>query len=47
VPVVVTATPYGKEAQVADRELWRHHGYGFVAADVRGRGKSEGIWTRT
>ena len=44
VPVVVTATPYGKEAQVADRDLWRHHGYGFVAADVRGRGKSEGLW---
>jgi hypothetical protein len=44
VPAVVTATPYGKEAQVADRELWRSNGYVFVAADVRGRGKSEGLW---
>jgi putative CocE/NonD family hydrolase len=44
VPAVVTATPYGKEGQVADRELWCHNGYVFVAADVRGRGKSEGIW---
>lgn len=43
-PAVVTATPYGKEAQVADRELWRSNGYVFVAADVRGRGKSEGLW---
>lgn len=43
-PAVVTATPYDKEAQIADRELWFRNGYIFVAADVRGRGTSEGIW---
>lgn len=26
-PAVVTATPYGKEAQIADRELWFRNGY--------------------
>ena len=47
VPAIVTVTPYGKEGEtlVSDEAvLYQSHGYAFVAADVRGRGKSEGEW---
>ncbi len=47
VPAIVTVTPYGKEGEtlVGDEALlYQSHGYAFVAADVRGRGKSEGDW---
>ena len=47
VPAIVTVTPYGKEGEtlVADEAVfYQSRGYAFVAADVRGRGKSEGDW---
>jgi hypothetical protein len=47
VPAIVTATPYGKDnvLLVSDEALfYQANGYAFVAADVRGRGKSEGEW---
>jgi uncharacterized protein len=47
VPAVVEVTPYNKDnvaLMADDAELWRSHGYVFVAVDVRGRGKSEGEW---
>jgi len=46
-PAIVTVTPYGKDSPtlVADEALfYQAHGYAFVAADTRGRGKSEGQW---
>ena len=46
-PAIVTVTPYGKESEtlVSDEAVhYQSHGYAFVAADVRGRGKSEGGW---
>ena len=46
-PAIVTVTPYGKDGEtlVGDEAvLYQSHGYAFVAADVRGRGKSEGDW---
>jgi hypothetical protein len=47
VPAIVTVTPYGKEGEtlVGDEAgHYQSHGYAFVAADCRGRGKSEGDW---
>jgi hypothetical protein len=47
VPAIVTATPYGKDniLLVSDEaRFYQANGYAFVAADVRGRGKSEGEW---
>ena len=47
VPAIVTLTPYGKDSEtlVSDEAgLYQSNGYAFVAADVRGRGKSEGEW---
>ncbi|HLX51918.1 MAG TPA: CocE/NonD family hydrolase [Streptosporangiaceae bacterium] len=46
-PAIVTVTPYGKEnpSFTADEAVfYQAHGYAFVAADTRGRGKSEGQW---
>jgi uncharacterized protein len=47
VPAIVTATPYGKDGEtlISDEAVsYQSNGYAFVAADVRGRGKSEGDW---
>ncbi|MDA8314705.1 MAG: CocE/NonD family hydrolase [Actinomycetota bacterium] len=47
VPAVVEITPYNKDNHALmadDADLWRSNGYVFVAVDVRGRGKSEGVW---
>lgn len=47
-PAIVEVTPYGKESALfcGDEALfYQAHGYAFVAADVRGRGKSEGEWS--
>jgi uncharacterized protein len=46
-PAIVQVTPYGKDSEslVSDEALlYQANGYAFVAADVRGRGKSEGSW---
>jgi len=46
-PAIVTVTPYGKEGATLvgdEATFYQSHGYAFVAADVRGRGKSEGDW---
>ncbi len=46
-PAIVQVTPYGKDSAslIADEALlYQSNGYAFVAADVRGRGKSEGEW---
>jgi len=44
VTVVVTRTPYGRSKHLAEGRGWRRHGYAFVAADVRGRYDSDGVW---
>ncbi|MFN8215289.1 MAG: CocE/NonD family hydrolase [Solirubrobacterales bacterium] len=43
-PAIVIGTPYDKSSPVDDRSVYRDHGYVVVSYDVRGRGKSEGIW---
>ena len=47
VPAIVEVTPYDKRNPlllVDEARFYQQHGYAFVAADVRGRGKSEGDW---
>ncbi|MCK9921753.1 CocE/NonD family hydrolase [Frankia sp. AgPm24] len=44
-PVVVTRTPYGRGALLANGAGWARHGFVFVAQDVRGRYGSDGVWT--
>ncbi|WP_052710958.1 CocE/NonD family hydrolase [Pseudofrankia sp. DC12] len=44
VPVVVTRTPYGRSAHLAEASGWAGHGFGYVVQDVRGRYDSEGCW---
>src|ERR1700689_2608762 len=47
-PAIVEVTPYNKDNVVlvgSDITLYQNHGYVFVAADCRGRGKSEGDWS--
>jgi len=47
-PAIVEVTPYNKDNVVlvsADINLYQNNGYVFVAADCRGRGKSEGDWS--
>jgi putative CocE/NonD family hydrolase len=44
VPVVVTRTPYGRSAHLAEGQGWAERGFGYVAQDVRGRYDSEGTW---
>ena len=45
-PFIVTMTPYDKSSWLAAPEarMYQERGYGFIAIDVRGRGKSEGEW---
>ncbi len=43
-PVVVTRTPYGRGALLANGAGWARHGFVFVAQDVRGRYGSDGAW---
>jgi len=43
-PVILTRTPYGRQAQMAAGENWARRGYAFVAQDCRGRGDSGGDW---
>jgi len=43
-PAIVVGTPYDKSSPVDDRSVYAEHGYVVVSYDVRGRGKSEGIW---
>ncbi|GAA1829440.1 CocE/NonD family hydrolase [Pseudonocardia ailaonensis] len=44
VPVVVTRTPYGRSAHLAEGRGWRSRGFAFVVQDVRGRYDSAGTW---
>jgi putative CocE/NonD family hydrolase len=44
VTAVVTRTPYGRSKHLAEGRGWRRRGYAFVAADVRGRYDSDGVW---
>lgn len=47
VPAIVELTPYGKDNVSlisGEAAMYQSHGYAFVAVDVRGRGKSEGVW---
>lgn len=45
-PVVLTMTPYDKSRLYIGQEAryYQDNGYIYVAADIRGRGKSEGEW---
>jgi hypothetical protein len=45
VPVVVTRTPYGRTAHLAEGRAWRARGLGYAVQDVRGRYDSDGTWT--
>lgn len=44
VTAVVTRTPYGRSKHLVEGRGWRRHGYAFIAADVRGRYDSDGVW---
>lgn len=44
VPVIVTRTPYGRSAHLAEGLGWVERGFGYVVQDVRGRYDSEGTW---
>lgn len=44
VPVVVTRTPYGRSAHLAEGQGWAARGFGYVVQDVRGRYDSDGQW---
>ena len=43
-PVILSRTPYGREAAMLESEWWAKRGYVFIAQDVRGRGDSKGAW---
>jgi uncharacterized protein len=43
-PAIVVGTPYDKSTPIEDSGAFRESGYVGVTYDVRGRGKSEGIW---
>lgn len=45
-PTVVQCTPYDKSRifMEEDIQLYTQHGYAIVIVDLRGRGKSEGLW---
>jgi uncharacterized protein len=46
-PAIVEVTPYDKQNPllvVPEAGFYQRNGYAFVAADARGRGKSEGDW---
>ena len=44
VPCVVTRTPYGRSAHLAEGRGWRERGLAYVVQDVRGRHDSDGSW---
>jgi putative CocE/NonD family hydrolase len=47
VPAIVQLTPYNKDnvsLVAGESAMYQSNGYAFVAVDVRGRGKSEGLW---
>ena len=44
VPCVVTRTPYGRSAHLAEGRGWRERGLAYVVQDVRGRHDSDGAW---
>jgi predicted acyl esterase len=44
VPCVVTRTPYGRSAHLAEGRGWRERGLAYVVQDVRGRHDSDGTW---
>ena len=46
-PTIVECTPYDKSGAftIDDISLYTSHGYAVVVADLRGRGKSEGVWS--
>ncbi|MFF7880873.1 CocE/NonD family hydrolase [Streptomyces sp. NPDC020794] len=44
VPTVVTRTPYGRSAHLAEGAGWRGRGFAYVVQDVRGRYDSDGHW---
>jgi uncharacterized protein len=43
-PAIVLGTPYDKSSPIEDMRPYRDAGYVAIAYDVRGRGKSEGLW---
>jgi uncharacterized protein len=45
-PTILTRTPYSKDEgyNAVMGQYYASHGYAFVAQDVRGRYKSEGVW---
>lgn len=43
-PAVVIGTPYDKSSPFEQGQPWQEAGYVGIVYDVRGRGKSEGIW---
>jgi putative CocE/NonD family hydrolase len=43
-PAIILGTPYDKSNSTQDTAAFREYGYIGVTFDVRGRGKSEGIW---
>jgi len=49
-PVILTRMPYDKQSAYgmmpALGRFWAQHGYAYVAQDVRGRFKSEGVFGR-
>ncbi|WXZ50813.1 CocE/NonD family hydrolase [Clavibacter tessellarius] len=44
VPCVVTRTPYGRSAHLAEGRGWRERGLAYVVQDVRGRHDLDGAW---
>ena len=45
VPTIVHRTPYGRFRHLDEGRGWARRGFAFVAADVRGRYDSDGVWT--
>ncbi|SBW22572.1 hydrolase CocE/NonD family protein [Candidatus Protofrankia californiensis] len=43
-PAIITRTPYGRSALLANGIGWARNGFVYIAQDVRGRYGSEGIW---
>jgi putative CocE/NonD family hydrolase len=43
-PAIVVGTPYDKSGPYEETAAFREYGYVGVTYDVRGRGKSEGVW---
>lgn len=43
-PLILSRTPYGRDAQGLGSEWWVKRGYVFVVQDTRGRGDSDGIF---